>query len=166
MCVNVLKWLIDHSWHYRYLLLSWNAMWSEGCGSHWAQAEWRRVHSDSPHHLAHSKALHLNLCEDREHKRAAGENVLRSLDMKDFTLQQIDMHTKTKSGKNGKTSTLAASLDNGEFPLNKGDGLTTSVSTWELLVPKCKTSKTSSETTSKIWPQFSVQETKLDRGRF
>lgn len=48
---------------------------------------------------------------------------------------------------------------------NKRDGLTTSVSTWDLLVPKWKTSKHSSETTSKIWPQCSIQETKLGRRR-
>lgn len=41
--------------------LSWNAMWSEGCWSHWALAGWRRGRNDSPRCLAHSTALRLGL---------------------------------------------------------------------------------------------------------
>lgn len=73
------KWLIDNSRCWDYLPLSWNAMWSEGCWSHWAQAGWRREHNDSPRCLAHSTALHRGLGEDTGHEIVAKGKMLRSI---------------------------------------------------------------------------------------
>lgn len=41
--------------------LSWNAKWSEGCWSHWAQATWRTEHNDWLRYCVHSTALHPDL---------------------------------------------------------------------------------------------------------